>query len=933
MSLGKKIFHQNPAATGDVDAAQGLVIHVDANDEDSIESGGANTGAVSGTWFDIANHNLNVPLADKADNLQLHLNASDTTSYGGSGSTWTDISGNSRNGTINGGVESTYTTDLRGSFDLVKNSGDYFEIPHHNDISPSSNGVTFESWVTPDNINTTNNIFYIGNDSGYGEFSGGTNNATAFITTMTSSAYVNNVATGNVITAGKLHHIVFTMSNVTNPVVNIYVDGTLSVTNTGSGTVIDTNGNLKIGRYTTGNANDFDGKIHAIRVYNTVLTASEVAQNFRAGNFLSYSSLVTSKDQANPGSLYTSNLAFHLDANGHSGTYWTDSASSINGTISGATYVNDNNSDYFTFDGSNDTVTFPASDTSPVNFSSETHTIEFWVNFNNLADDDVIVGKFGGSNTLKSFQIQVSNSNKITVLERDGSSNNTFETTGTFSNGTWAHFTYVRSASQVILYINGALDATHSASNAINAGSTQDITIGNQAGASVYFDGKLAQVRIYSSTLNSSQVKTNYNATKALYQNPTLQMNLLGSAYTSGTTWSDSANSNDGTISNGSASFDKELGNFLVFDGSPRLTVPMFSALSTATIFSIELWFKSSTATSDGMIMNVYNGAGTTESKFSLSWNGNKFRWVVYGGSNNGYDASQDLFTTNTFSTNTWLHVVATYSYDSEMKIYVNGVLEGAEGDPDHGVSTNSSTQIRWSDRSDGYGVDTQIGETRIYTGVLTQAQVAQNYLAKKNDYPNGFNFSINSATFSTNSSPAYNYFRSDAAAEKLTSGTVDIDISMGMTVSVWLRRHATTGTYQQQFRMTGDGFTSYLFMIAGNGDTRYFYSDGTGNVINTAAGFGDWTTDWINIIHVREANGAGTTNNRGEIYLNGVSGHTQTDLTAATNITSIGFGNNLTSSRVDNVDSGMLKLFQRPFSDAEALAEFNATKATFGIS
>ncbi len=83
----------------------------------------------------------------------------------------------------------------------------------------------------------------------------------------------------------------------------------------------------------------------------------------------------------------------------------------------------------------------------------------------------------------------------------------------------------------------------------------------------------------------------------------------------------------------------------------------------------------------------------------------------------------------------------------------------------------------------------------------------------------------------------------------------------------------------------------------------------------------------------MREANGAGTTNNRGEIYLNGVSGHTQTDLTAATNITSIGFGNNTNGSRVDNVDSGMLKIFQRPFSDAEALAEFNATKATFGIS
>ena len=65
----------------------------------TIESGGANVGNGSGTWFDIANHDLNVPLVDKARNLQLHLNASDTTSYGGSGNDLTDISQNSNTAT------------------------------------------------------------------------------------------------------------------------------------------------------------------------------------------------------------------------------------------------------------------------------------------------------------------------------------------------------------------------------------------------------------------------------------------------------------------------------------------------------------------------------------------------------------------------------------------------------------------------------------------------------------------------------------------------------------------------------------------------------------------------------------------------------------------------------------------------------------------
>ena len=90
MSLDKKLFKAvATTTTTDADAPQGLVLHLDANDEDSIEQ--------DSQWWkykwhmvDISTHNLNIPF-DKASNLQLHLNASDATSRGGSGTTWTDI--------------------------------------------------------------------------------------------------------------------------------------------------------------------------------------------------------------------------------------------------------------------------------------------------------------------------------------------------------------------------------------------------------------------------------------------------------------------------------------------------------------------------------------------------------------------------------------------------------------------------------------------------------------------------------------------------------------------------------------------------------------------------------------------------------------------------------------------------------------------------
>ena len=74
MPTNRRILSQDAAVSaGDANAAQGLVLHLDANDEDSIESGGANQGNGSGTWFDIANHDLVKPLVDKASNLILNL--------------------------------------------------------------------------------------------------------------------------------------------------------------------------------------------------------------------------------------------------------------------------------------------------------------------------------------------------------------------------------------------------------------------------------------------------------------------------------------------------------------------------------------------------------------------------------------------------------------------------------------------------------------------------------------------------------------------------------------------------------------------------------------------------------------------------------------------------------------------------------------------
>ena len=63
MALDQKFFKKSTAATGLADQEQGLFIYADANDVDSYDGDGD-------IWYDITKHEVNIPLADKASNLQ-----------------------------------------------------------------------------------------------------------------------------------------------------------------------------------------------------------------------------------------------------------------------------------------------------------------------------------------------------------------------------------------------------------------------------------------------------------------------------------------------------------------------------------------------------------------------------------------------------------------------------------------------------------------------------------------------------------------------------------------------------------------------------------------------------------------------------------------------------------------------------------------------
>ena len=299
---------------------------------------------------------------------------------------------------------------------------------------------------------------------------------------------------------------------------------------------------------------------------------------------------------------------------------------------------------------------------------------------------------------MKSFQIQVSSTNKLTVLERDGSSNNTFETTGTFSTGAWTHFAYTRSASNVKLYINGTLDVNHSASNAINAGSTQDITIGNQAGASVFFDGRMSVLRIYNTTLTDSEVAQNFRADcflsySSIYST-NLNANFDAANYTSGA-WVDSVNSNSGTVNN--AAFDKELGNFFDFnrsDDNENITVSDSASLSPTSALSVEVIVRPETFANHQRIVWKNASYGLYASASGV------YTFFINSTSNTVQGTLNE--------TGKFKHIVGTFD-GSNIKIYINGILQ-ATTSLSASVTDNSNAFTIGGDGTTARYYDGQIG-------------------------------------------------------------------------------------------------------------------------------------------------------------------------------------------------------------------------------
>jgi hypothetical protein len=213
--------------------------------------------------------------------LVLHL---DGKQYPGSGTTWTDLSGNGNTGTLVNGVG--YNSDNGGSlvFDGVN---DYVENSSPNLGITGNASATLSCWFYYTGPSSTYNaLFQYGNGPSSGDtFALGLNAAGAYDVSFQFNGGNGTRSHSNVYLPNTWNNLVGTKTpGAINTTTKLYLNG-VELTIAASTTITPNVSSrvIRVGRWTNeGSPLYYTGRVSNCSIYNRALTAQEIQQNFNA---------------------------------------------------------------------------------------------------------------------------------------------------------------------------------------------------------------------------------------------------------------------------------------------------------------------------------------------------------------------------------------------------------------------------------------------------------------------------------------------------------------------------------------------------------------------------------------------------------------------------------------------------------------------------
>jgi hypothetical protein len=203
--------------------------------------------------------------------LVLALDVADKNSYPGSGTTWRDMSENNITGSLINNP--TFNTSNGGNFGFV--TDDYIIMEENSALNTQTPSV--EVWIKTNATNQNGFWFEKGTvNSQYSLFQESTN----IVWRQSDRSQYTNTAT--YITTTNWAQIVGTYTSGDR---KTYINGILITSDTQTGAVSTNTNGMSIGVYggfSGGRGYYYNGNLAIVRVYNRILSASEILQNYNA---------------------------------------------------------------------------------------------------------------------------------------------------------------------------------------------------------------------------------------------------------------------------------------------------------------------------------------------------------------------------------------------------------------------------------------------------------------------------------------------------------------------------------------------------------------------------------------------------------------------------------------------------------------------------
>ena len=215
------------------------------------------------------------------DGLYVCLDAGDRKSYSGSGSTWTDRSGNGNNGTLTNGP--TFSSDNNGLIQLDGTNDNIRTLwgANHN---PYNNPITVSCWFKIDGLTKNMIILSTGQSRGNTDqnqrlyFGINTTLSEKFGWGIRSSAWGSSQITGITANTSDWFHVALVI-NSSNAY--CYINNVLRDTKLVNSTYV-LNDELWVGTHNFDTDYEFHGKISNVMVYEKDLSEAERTQNYNA---------------------------------------------------------------------------------------------------------------------------------------------------------------------------------------------------------------------------------------------------------------------------------------------------------------------------------------------------------------------------------------------------------------------------------------------------------------------------------------------------------------------------------------------------------------------------------------------------------------------------------------------------------------------------